>query len=171
MFKPNKHFARKVKHILRQRYSSFWKLQLDKATATSGKLSTYKQLKQNFVCEDYITIVKNKKHRDSMSALRTSSHRLLIERGRYHTPITPRECRLCTNCDRKLIEDEKHFLIICPKYNTLRDKLLDVVNKECLVFKDMSSDNQFIYLLNSSGKVCQAVAKYCFDAMELRESS
>ena len=47
-----------------------------------------------------------------------SAHNLAIETGRrLHTP---RHSRTCMLCDRNEVEDEFHFLLICPFYNELR---------------------------------------------------
>ena len=48
----------------------------------------------------------------AMARLRTSSHSLAKEVGRFHKPRPlPVTDRLCTVCD--IIEDEYHFLCVC----------------------------------------------------------
>jgi hypothetical protein len=167
-FKPDKYFIKNIKQTLKTRFSDYWRLILGKTSLVSGKLSTYKQIKQYFQCEDYIKVVKNHKHRRALAALRTSSHQLLIERGRYQTPVLPRESRLCVHCDLQEIEDEKHFILTCTKYNTLRNQLFNLVMSECPLFTNMSAHDRFIYLMNSGGTICKTVAKFCFEAMETR---
>lgn len=49
-----------------------------------------------------------KKFRKSLTRLRLSSHRLKIETGRWHKPISiPVDQRKCENCNE--LEDEYHF--------------------------------------------------------------
>ena len=54
-----------------------------------------------------------------MTKLRTSSHDLLIEKGR-HTRI-PEEQRRCKVCN--VLEDESHFLLSCKLFTAERLKL------------------------------------------------
>ena len=48
---------------------------------------------------------------------RTSSHDLALEHGRY-TNLHRNE-RICNNCNTGAIENEYHFLLICPKFTEL----------------------------------------------------
>ena len=47
-----------------------------------------------------------------------SSHKLEIERGRYFN--IPECNRICKLCSYKDVEDEYHFIFICPVYEKLR---------------------------------------------------
>ena len=49
-----------------------------------------------------------------------SYHNLAIERGRYEN--TPRDERICKNCNLNMVENEYHFLLVCPMYRDLRRK-------------------------------------------------
>ena len=50
-----------------------------------------------------------------------SCHSLEIERGsHYNIESDKRNCRVC----RDIIEDEYHFLLICPYYKDIRDQYL-----------------------------------------------
>ena len=49
---------------------------------------------------------------------------LHIETGRYVRPRLPAEERLCKICNSGEIEDEKHFLLKCQKYNFERHLLI-----------------------------------------------
>ena len=57
--------------------------------------------------ENYLKI-KDSQNRKAMSKLRTSSHLLKIETGRW-TNIA-RDNRICTQCGQNTVEDEYHFL-------------------------------------------------------------
>ena len=65
--------------------------------------------------ETYLVHINNKKHQRIVSKLRTSSHDLMIEKGRYYN--LPREKRLCMTCNT--VEDEFNFLNKCTKYDDL----------------------------------------------------
>jgi hypothetical protein len=55
-----------------------------------------------------------------ITKIRLSSHKLAIEQGRYNkTNRNRRTCKLCIN----EIEDEMHFILLCPSYVNLRKKI------------------------------------------------
>ena len=58
-------------------------------------LRTYSKIKKDFGMEKYLDFIKNHKHRTAMTQLRTSSHTLAIEYGRYTRPKTKIEDRYC----------------------------------------------------------------------------
>ena len=62
----------------------------------------------------------DKKHKLALTRFRTSSHSLMTETGRYEN--TPREQRICQFCNMGKINDEYHFLLVCPNYRDLRRK-------------------------------------------------
>jgi len=51
-----------------------------------------------------------------------SSHQLQIEKGRYNNTL--RSERLCLYCNLHEVEDEFHFVLICPKYYQIRTKFV-----------------------------------------------
>ena len=58
----------------------------------------------------------------SLMKLRTGSHYLALETGRWKNPRVPRDERLCEMCPRSVVEDEFHLLFECPAYDTIRAK-------------------------------------------------
>ena len=82
------------------------------------KLSTYKNVKCNIGFEKYLSCVKNINHRIALTRLRCSSHKLAIEDGRFRN--LARSERKCIYCKMDVIEDEYHFLLVCPFYRNLR---------------------------------------------------
>ncbi|XP_060583529.1 uncharacterized protein LOC132739756 [Ruditapes philippinarum] len=88
----------------------------------SSRLSSYSIYKRSLETEDYLNKVNINKFRISLTKFRLSSHNLAIETGRYEN--VARENRLCTNCNLNVIENEFHFLLVCPKYYSLRRKYL-----------------------------------------------
>ena len=85
-------------------------------------MRTYCNIKQEFGMETYLELIKNHKYRTAMTQLRTSSHTLAIEYGRYTRPKTKLEDRYCLVCPHAL-EDEKHFLVKCIINKAERDIL------------------------------------------------
>ena len=57
---------------------------------------------------------------------RLSSHDINIETGRYTTPSTPREDRVCSKCSSS-VEDEQHVVYLCPLYRSIRLKHQDLL--------------------------------------------
>ena len=58
-------------------------------------LKTYSNFKVNFGLEPYLYLVRDRRYRKAITQIRTSSHALEIERGRYTKPKTPVNERLC----------------------------------------------------------------------------
>ena len=93
-------------------------------TASLPKLEFYNLIKHDFEPESYLRMIKVPDFRKSLTRFRISCHNL--ERGRYETPLVPREERWCTYCffskGLKPIEDESHALIDCLLYSSVREK-------------------------------------------------
>ena len=84
-------------------------------------LRIYVLYKTVYEMEPYIYLVKNPKYGIAISKIRTSSHKLEIERGRYTRPITPIEKRICHLCN--VVVDEFHFTLQCYIYTVERKYL------------------------------------------------
>ena len=80
-----------------------------------NKLRTYRKLKRKHVREEYLTMFTNPIVRSSVSKLRLSSHKLIIEKGR-HLRLKLEE-RICPKCNLNKIEDEFHRIMVCPAYS------------------------------------------------------
>ena len=129
-----------------------------------SKLSFYCSIKLDYKEETYLS-VENRAVRTSLAKLRTSSHDLNVERGRYLTStqkntaspnnlIYNRLCRFCCHQDPNIsttlkyaehlpfftpvIETEHHALVECPAYHHLRLLLSDEV-KSLLISGDICS--------------------------------
>ena len=83
---------------------------------TAHRCLLYNALDRNFTMAKYLHIVHIQSNRKAMTKLRLSSHRLLIERGRWLS-ILPAD-RICTDCN--MIEDEYHAVCICTRYVDIR---------------------------------------------------
>jgi hypothetical protein len=136
-----------------------------------GKLRTYATFKSNFLYENYLTVIKNADHRRALTKLRTSSHSLSIETGRYTSPKTPANQRFCKVCDSvDLVEDEYHFLLECSLYKEERKEMVQHVLKACNNFNNLHDRNKLIYLMTAEGDLICAIAQFCYEAFCARKS-
>ena len=85
-------------------------------------LRSYSLYKHGFYFEPYLDSISDSRYRTAITRLRTSSHVLEIERGRYTVPKTAVGDRLCKICHQ--IEDEAHFLIDCKLYDIHRQEFM-----------------------------------------------
>jgi exonuclease III len=122
----------KARQTLRGSYFSLWKKQLNPThtpTISNNKLRTYQKFKTSLTQEPYLNILRNRTTRKKLAQLRTSSHKLHIETGRYNkTDLANRTCMICCKND---IEDEEHFLIHCQAYTNNRELLYKEARQTC----------------------------------------
>ena len=86
----------------------------------TGCLQKYILFKHNFKLDKYLKLNIEEKYKTALARFRTSSHNIAIETGRYEN--ISRDQRTCISCNMKVIEDEYHFLSVCPKHRELRIK-------------------------------------------------
>lgn len=132
-----------------------------------SKLNNLSQFKSLLEPELYIKCVSVVNHRTALAKLRCSVHSLAIETGR-HANIIP-ELRMCIYCNRigeNLIEDEYHFVFICPLYSPLRRALIPNY------FTAIPTSERFINLFMSNDpEVIKKLACFVYHAFKLREST
>ena len=102
-------------------------------------------------CEPYLAL-KDSSKRTVIARLRTSSHRLNNETGRYTSSNTPNSCDLrnwkkcCSTCtdtnmediislpfSDPITEDEWHVLITCPLFHHIRVSLADDIKSKLMI--------------------------------------
>ena len=88
----------------------------------SSRLSTYCLYKYDFKFEPYQKYVSVNKYRNALTKFRLSAHNLAVKTGRHDG--LDRNHRKCAKCLMNILENEYHFLLICPKYLHLRRKFL-----------------------------------------------
>ena len=93
---------------------------------SDSKLYTFANCYEKFDVQQYLNFNLPKSVVKNLTKLRLSAHTLLIEKGRYTRPKTPRNQRICTECHK--IEDEKHFILFCKKIDNLRTTLFSKIN-------------------------------------------
>ena len=90
----------------------------------SPKCLLYKHVVSNNLClQPYLQKPIASKYKHILSKYRLSAHSLSIETGRYHQ--IDRNYRICSLCNMNILEDEYHFVLVCPFYSTIRDKYIN----------------------------------------------
>ena len=95
----------------------------------------------------------------------------MIEKGRYSRPYIPPEERLCPFCQSKT-EDEKHFLLYCVLYETLRESLFKKLNENIKeAIEQQSTETKFRLLTDPPAKLAATISKYIYNCFEKREEA
>ncbi|MES9993748.1 MAG: reverse transcriptase family protein [Candidatus Thiodiazotropha sp.] len=146
-----------LRNNLCELFVEYW----SKGIKSYSKMDTYTSFKDRFCMENYLNTVSNRAHRVSYTKIRISNHRLAVETGRYHKiPRCARFCEYCKTQEVYQVEDEKHVLLSCLKYNNFRNELFDIIRENCRNFDILPDDDKFTYLLNSDGPTVRAVARF-----------
>lgn len=130
----------------------------------SPVLETYKHLKSSLDYESYLDQLPHSL-RCSLSRIRVSSHSLRIQTGRFARNRIERNERVCLCCGSGDVEDEFHFICVCPRFNDQRKKYLKKY------YFQRPSMFKFLELLKSTNKtVLFKLATYIKDALDIRRS-
>ena len=144
-------------------YDRFWSNEISK----SSKAISFNNFKTNIALEPHLTLNFNLKHKIALSRFRLSNHALMIEKGR-HLKIDKNE-RKCIFCENE-IENEKHFLIICPIYSAGRKSLENICNEICTRYEHLNENQKFIYIMsNENDKIIKALGKFISNSFTIRE--
>ena len=100
---------------------------LDYLKSESRKLTFLSQNKETHNFELYLKI-DNFQHRRAITKIRTSSHKLEIETGRWDN--TSPDQRFCKNCALNEIENEIHFIFECRMHVTERTEFFNILKTE-----------------------------------------
>ena len=113
-------FIEAFKERLDDVYRQTWSLKLGQ-TRKSMSYRQFHTLGQPCI---YLKVINNLKHRHALTRLRTRNNRLHIETGSWSKPPIPYERRYCLCCNTIDLEDEFHFVLICPIYSEVRQKYI-----------------------------------------------
>ena len=103
-----------AKQRLKDNFVQKWNEELNQ----SSRAIFYRSI-ANFEFSAYLDIITVRKFRFALAKLRTSSHRLEVEMGRWARPERVAfENRKCKHC--QILEDEFHFILECPLYSNIR---------------------------------------------------
>ncbi len=116
-----------------------------------AKLRTYCLFKKKLRLENYLHTKGNYWGRSIFTSLRSGTNKLMIEKGRW-IGLEEKD-RLCVQCDGKVVESERHFLISCNKYNVYRLELFTKIlhfshGKWNMV--NYSENDRFLLLINGT---------------------
>ena len=124
----------------------------------SNKLSFFRNVYKPNQRPPYVDICRFKSDRSNICKYRISAHSLEIERGRHRN--IPHNNRKCTKCKSDQIEDEVHFFMHCPIYNTYRQELCLKLNNIYRNFNSLTKNKIFFLLNNNSLVALKAVIEY-----------
>ena len=157
--------TRLISDILRQRLTDiFHQDAFSTINNENSKLRTYGLVKSFVGLENYLIKITNLKHRKTLTQIRLSSHRLMIETGR-HKKISANE-RFCPFCKTE-VEDEIHFVIKCETYDLVRKPLFEVCLNLKQNFEHYTDQEKIVFILTT--EYLQIIlAKFVFLAEELR---
>jgi hypothetical protein len=133
----------------------------------TGKLRFFSKILTTFQLQKYLTFNINKYVHSLLTKLRLSTQSLAIETGRYCKPKIPANERFCKACKDK-VEDEYHFLIEYPIYNSARDKFFTLFNRKFNEATEVTINR----LLNpSSSQDVNNICLYLKESYSLRDST
>ena len=119
----------------------------DRRNINGNKLRTYRLYNTSVQTEHYISCQLPQTTRCTMALFRSGALPLAVETVRYSRPQILNE-RLCKFCNTNSVENEIHFLMLCPLYSDIRyelfQKALEIINN----FNIMNVENKFIELMN-----------------------
>ena len=90
----------------------------------SNRCRMYREIKLSLLAPSYIELSICKHLRVYYIKLRLSSHKLLVERGRWIKSKVPYNERRCTLCNNPDIQDEFYITLCCAKFTSLRVKYI-----------------------------------------------
>jgi hypothetical protein len=120
-------FKLAIKNYLRNKVPDQLK---QRRSSNEGTLRFHNNIFSSFDLKDYLKFNLTRSERSLLTKIKVSAHSLAIEAGRYSRPKIPTSERFCKFC-KIVMEDEKHFILNCHQYETLRGKykiFLDVDN-------------------------------------------
>ena len=115
------------------------------------KLRTYITISDFSVRKSYVTKLLSFIQRKYLAKFRLGILPIRIETGRYERPKLIAAERTCQICNLNTVEDETHFLLFCPKYSVLKERLFALV--EDLNFENMDNSEKLKFLTNDSTMV------------------
>ena len=120
---------------------------------TMDSLRTYYIIKTDFFLE-YYTIHLNQYHlRKLYAQLRCGALNIHVNTGRKNS--IPYLERKCAYCNMNAIDDELHFLLICPFHVDLRRHMIPAI-----YIANSSIDNHKQLLRNGSLESCRSIALF-----------
>ena len=136
----------------------------EKISSERSKLRTYALFKKEIGFERYLSDVKNVSIRTKVCKFRLSNHKLMIESGR-HKGIENADERFCPFCP-EVVENEFHFLFICPIYRIPREEFINPITEVIHNFQALPEKQKFQLIMSHMD---QDLCKYISDCTAIRE--
>ena len=128
-----------------------------------SSLYFFREFKTALERSTYLNQLHNVKYIHILAKLRLSSHKLNIEIGRHNK--IDRQDRKCIRCNSNDIEDEFHFVLVCPDYINLRNAYIPKY------YSNRPSVLKFIELVQTNNiSLLIKLSIYCIKAFALRNS-
>ena len=124
-------------------------------------LRSYVKFKFENCAESYVLFLNNFSLRRALARFRCCAVDLEVNTGRKNK--TPLHLRICKFCSLNQIDDEFHFLFVCPLLNDLRVKYIP------RYYLQYPNDNSIPNLLSSpSASLCKQLSMYIINSFKLR---
>jgi hypothetical protein len=148
--------------ILKQRLCDTF-IQNWNARLTDSSRAIFYRNFNTFGFKQYLNIINIPKYRYALTRLRVASHRLQIEVGRWHRPVSvPINERKCLYCQK--LEDEFHFLFECNLYNNIRKKFIPTY-----YYTRPNMYKLIEYLSSDNPKLVKNLASFVYNAFKIHK--
>ncbi len=136
-------------------------LEAHQQSSSSSRIRTYQTLRQGYHYEPYLTEITHIQLRKTLTRFRCSNHSLAIEAERKAKggPV-PYHSRRCVICSLDAIEDEDHFVCVCPALQGVREKYSSRL--------PLGPTNTWIDVMHSQDQTL--TAKYLAECLSLRQT-
>ena len=141
-------------------FENDWHIDIQNKTS----LTLFMSLKSEIEISNYLIKIYYSSYRNCLAKIRLSSHQLNIEVGRHRN--IDRLNKICTLCNMNEIEDEYHFILICPFYKNLRE---NYIKRYFFIWPSTYKLTQL--LENSNVQTLNNLAFFCIKASEQRREA
>ena len=144
--------------VLKQRLLDNYNQEWLNAINTSSRYSFYVLFKSNLLTEQYFDCITSKWYRDALIKIRLGVLPINSNKFRYSEDQRKTLCAYC----KTIVEDEFHFVCMCPLYNSVRIKYISC---------EMRMRNTFTRLFCcDSEENCRNLAAFTLHAFKIRQS-
>ena len=162
-----------IKYKVRENFATEIRNKLNIHISEDKKLKLYASFKSSFKFECYLDLISDFNIRSALAKLRLSAHNLHIETGRFNKNKTPRNERFCLYCKKQSsleVEDEIHFLMVCPLYKTERSNMLQAIYRTFPNTEVLSNEIMFFWLMSQEqGDFIKLIGKFCKKSFQIRK--
>ena len=141
-------------------------VELRNKCALKPKIKLYNEIAEFGKTPTYLSLPLTFRQKMFIAKLRLSALPIRIETGRFERPRLPPNERLCASCRvPNAIENEEHFMFVCPSYDNLRKTWMASLSKGP-GFDLLSASEKLRSCFNVKENV-KVTAKYVIDCFDL----